>query len=152
MYFLEYSSAVLVSVGFLRRLTAIAGLLLSHDCRRRSRSPLRDATMKKKKNPHWGSSLDSFLKEEGIYDEVVAQVEKEVIAWQLQQAMKKQKITKKRMAELMKTSCSIRRTATSPSRRCTRPPRWWASGSSTSSCDPGRYAAAARRAGSIADQ
>src|SRR5215510_1930874 len=62
-----------------------------------------DATMKKK-NPHWGSSLDDFLKEEGIYDEVVSQVEKEVIAWQLQQAMKKKKITKKRMAELMKTS------------------------------------------------
>jgi DNA-binding Xre family transcriptional regulator len=51
-----------------------------------------------------GSSLDDFLKEEGIYDEVVAQVEKEVIAWQLAQAMKKKKITKKRMAELMKTS------------------------------------------------
>ena len=58
----------------------------------------------KKKNPHWGSSLDDFLKEEGIYDEAVAQVEKEVIAWQLQQAMKKKKITKKRMAELMRTS------------------------------------------------
>src|SRR5438552_3328531 len=48
------------------------------------------ATMKKK-NPHWGSSLDDFLEEEGIYDEVVAQVEKEVIAWQLQEAMKKKK-------------------------------------------------------------
>ena len=59
---------------------------------------------KKKTNPHWGSSLDDFLKEEGIYDEVVAQVEKEVIAFQLQQAMKKKKITKKRMAELMNTS------------------------------------------------
>ena len=58
----------------------------------------------KKKNPHWGSSLDDFLKEEGIYDEVVAQVEKEVIAWQLAQAMKKKKITKKRMAERMHTS------------------------------------------------
>jgi len=58
----------------------------------------------KRKNPHWGSSLDDFLKEEGIYDEVVGQVEKEVIAWQLQQAMKKKKITKKRMAELMRTS------------------------------------------------
>ena len=60
----------------------------------------------KKKNPHWGSSLDDFLKQEGIYDEVVAQVEKEVIARQLEQAMKKKKITKKRMAELMKTSRS----------------------------------------------
>jgi antitoxin HicB len=45
----------------------------------------------KKKNPHWGSSLDDFLMEEGIYDEVVATVEKEIIAWQLQQAMKKRR-------------------------------------------------------------
>ena len=57
-----------------------------------------------KKNPHWGSSLDDFLKEEGIYDEVVAQVEKEVIAWQLQQAMKKKKISKNKLATLLKTS------------------------------------------------
>jgi hypothetical protein len=56
------------------------------------------------KNPHWGSSLDDWLKEEGWYDEVRATVEKEVIAKQLAQAMKKKKITKKRMAELMKTS------------------------------------------------
>ena len=58
----------------------------------------------KKKKWYWGSSLDDWLKEEGIYDEVVAQVEKEVIAWQLQQAMKKKKITKKQMAEKMRTS------------------------------------------------
>jgi hypothetical protein len=49
-----------------------------------------DATMKKE-NPHWGSSLDDFLKQEGIYDEVVAQVEKEVITRQFEQAMKKKK-------------------------------------------------------------
>jgi thymidylate kinase len=58
----------------------------------------------KKRKWYRGSSLDDWLKEEGIYVEVVAQVEKEIIAWQLQQAMKKKKITKKRMAELMKTS------------------------------------------------
>jgi antitoxin HicB len=69
--------------------------------------PLSEAAMtSKRKQKKWckGSSLDDFLKEEGIYEEVVAQVEKEVIAWQLQQAMKKKRITKKRMAELMKTS------------------------------------------------
>jgi len=58
----------------------------------------------KKRKWYQGSSVDDWLKEEGIYDEVVAQVEKEVIAWQLQQAMKKKKITKKKMAEMMKTS------------------------------------------------
>jgi len=60
--------------------------------------------MNKKRNLHWGSSLDNFLKEEGIYEEARAAAEKEVIAWQLSQAMKKKKITKSRMAELMHTS------------------------------------------------
>jgi plasmid maintenance system antidote protein VapI len=58
----------------------------------------------KKGNPHWGSTLDDWLKEEGLYEEVQAIVEKELIAKQLEQAMKKKRITKKRMAELMKTS------------------------------------------------
>ena len=58
----------------------------------------------KKTNPHWGSSVDDWLKEEGIYEEAKATVEKEMIAWQLAQAMKKKKISKIRMAELMKTS------------------------------------------------
>ena len=57
-----------------------------------------------KKNPHWGSSLDDWLKEEGWLEEFQAIVEKEIIAKQLQQAMRKKKISKKRMAELMKTS------------------------------------------------
>jgi antitoxin HicB len=56
------------------------------------------------KNPHWGSTLDDWLKEEGWYDEVRAIVEKEVIAKQLVQVMKRKKITKKRMAEMIKTS------------------------------------------------
>jgi hypothetical protein len=51
-----------------------------------------------------GSSLDDFLKEEGIYDEAQEIVEKEIIAWQLAQAMKKKRITKARMAAVMKTS------------------------------------------------
>ena len=58
----------------------------------------------KKKTRHWGSSIDDFLEEEGIYDEARALSEKEIIAWQLEQAMKKKRITKTRMAELMRTS------------------------------------------------
>jgi hypothetical protein len=42
-----------------------------------------------KKRTHWGSTLDDFLKEEGIYDEAKTQVAKEMIAWQIQQAMKR---------------------------------------------------------------
>jgi predicted XRE-type DNA-binding protein len=57
-----------------------------------------------KKKTHWGSSLDDFLKKEGIYEEAKTQVAKEMIAWQIEQAMKKKGLTKKRMAELMETS------------------------------------------------
>ncbi|HKT11777.1 MAG TPA: Fis family transcriptional regulator [Terriglobia bacterium] len=55
---------------------------------------------------HMGSSVDDFLKEEGIFEESQAQAIKEVIAWQLAQAMKKKKISKARMAKLLKTSRS----------------------------------------------
>ena len=51
-----------------------------------------------------GSSVDDFFKEEGIFEEAQAQAVKEVVAWQLAEAMKKKKISKARMALLLKTS------------------------------------------------
>lgn len=53
---------------------------------------------------HMGSSLDDLLKEEGIFEEAQAQAVKEVVAWQLAKAMKKRKISKNKMAALLKTS------------------------------------------------
>ncbi len=53
---------------------------------------------------HMGSSIDDFLKEEGVFEEAQAQAIKEVVAWQLGEAMKKKKISKARMAALLKTS------------------------------------------------
>jgi antitoxin HicB len=53
---------------------------------------------------HMGSSIDDFLKEEGIFEEAQAQAVKEVVAWQLAEAMKKEKISKSKMATLLKTS------------------------------------------------
>jgi predicted XRE-type DNA-binding protein len=53
---------------------------------------------------HMGSSIDDFLAEEGIFEEAQAQAIKEVVAWQLARAMKKKKISKARMATLLKTS------------------------------------------------
>ena len=55
---------------------------------------------------HMGSSVDDFLKEEGIFEEAQAQAVKEVVAWQLAEAMKKKKISKNKMAALLKTSRS----------------------------------------------
>jgi hypothetical protein len=53
---------------------------------------------------HMGSSVDDFLKDEGIFEEAQAQAVKEVVAWQLAEAMKKKKISKNKMAMLLKTS------------------------------------------------
>ena len=60
--------------------------------------------MARKKNPHEGSAFDDFLKEEKIYDAVNTGALKRVLAWKIEQAMKKQRITKSAMAERMKTS------------------------------------------------
>ncbi len=57
-----------------------------------------------KKNPHLGSSFESWLDEEGIREETTAAAIKAVIVYQLAAEMKKKRITKKRMAELMKAS------------------------------------------------
>ncbi|MEI6042963.1 MAG: Fis family transcriptional regulator [Chloroflexota bacterium] len=55
-------------------------------------------------NRHIGSSLDDFLKEEGIYEDCHTQAVKEVLAWQLENAMKEKGLTKSAMAEQMHTS------------------------------------------------
>lgn len=53
---------------------------------------------------HIGSSIDDFMKEEGLFEEAQSQAVKEVVAWQLAVAMKKKNISKKKMAALLKTS------------------------------------------------
>ena len=53
---------------------------------------------------HMGSSIDDFMKEEGIFEEAQAQAVKEVVAWQLAEAMRERKISKNKMAILLKTS------------------------------------------------
>jgi antitoxin HicB len=58
----------------------------------------------KKRNKHIGSSLEDFLKEEGVLEATRAVVLKETLAWQVLQAMKKEKISKVEMARRMKTS------------------------------------------------
>ncbi len=55
-------------------------------------------------NKHSGSTLDSFLEAEGVLGEFQARAIKEVIAWQLAEAMKARKLTKTALALLMKTS------------------------------------------------
>ena len=51
-----------------------------------------------------GSGIDDLIKEEGIFEEAQALAIKEVIAWQLAEAMKEKKISKNKMATMLKTS------------------------------------------------
>ncbi len=59
---------------------------------------------KRRTNKHKWSSIDDFLKEEGVFEEFQARAVKEVIAWQLGQAMKEGKLSKRRLAAMMHTS------------------------------------------------
>lgn len=58
----------------------------------------------RKTNLHMGSSLDDFLKGEGVLEQTRAAALKEVIAYQVQKAMRKEKISKPEMARRMNTS------------------------------------------------
>lgn len=53
---------------------------------------------------HIGSSLDDFFREEGIVESTQRQAIKEVLAWELAEAMKAKRISKARMAEMLNTS------------------------------------------------
>ena len=53
---------------------------------------------------HRGSSIDALLKEDGVFEEFQARAIKEVIAWQLAEAIKKRKLSKGRLAAMMRTS------------------------------------------------
>ena len=55
---------------------------------------------------HIGSKFDDFLDEEGLLAETEAVAAKRVIAFQLRELMKKQKLTKLQLAKRMKTSRS----------------------------------------------
>ena len=57
-----------------------------------------------KSNPHIGSSLDEFLKEEGLYEDATNYAVKRVLAWQVVKAMDEQGISKAEMARRMGTS------------------------------------------------
>jgi transcriptional regulator with XRE-family HTH domain len=52
------------------------------------------------------TTLDDFLKGEGKREEFEAVAIKEVLAWQIAEAMKAQNLSRKRLAERMKTSRS----------------------------------------------
>ncbi len=62
------------------------------------------------KNPHIGSTLQSFFEELGEWDEVVAMAQKEIIANEIRLAMKASRVSENELARRMNTSrTSVRR-------------------------------------------
>ena len=60
--------------------------------------------MKKRKNSHVGGLFEDWLKEEGIYESATNASIKKVVAWQIEQAMQEQNLTRTEMARRMATS------------------------------------------------
>jgi len=60
----------------------------------------------RKRRDFSGSTFDSFLAEHGIREEVEAVAAKRVLAWQLEQEMRRQRKTKQAMAQELQTSRS----------------------------------------------
>ena len=55
-------------------------------------------------NKHRGSTLESFLEEEGMLEDATISAVKAIIAWHVAEEMKRQGLTKVRLAEQMQTS------------------------------------------------
>lgn len=57
-----------------------------------------------KRSPHVGSTLDDFLRADGSYDAVQAIAVKRALTFQLEQTMRKDRLTKTEMAQRMRTT------------------------------------------------
>ncbi len=63
--------------------------------------------MKKKPNPHVGSTFESFLEEQDLLEDATSLAIKQVLAWQLRRAMKSEKVSQAELARRMKTSRAV---------------------------------------------
>ena len=59
--------------------------------------------MRNNMNKYRGSNFDDFLEEEGILEEVSARAQKRLLALQIQDIMKAEKLSKTRLAKKMNT-------------------------------------------------
>jgi antitoxin HicB len=58
----------------------------------------------KKTHSRRGQRFEDFLKEEGLYESVMAQAEKEILALKIQSAMKERRMSVSMLAKKMQTS------------------------------------------------
>ena len=56
---------------------------------------------------HVGSDFDAFLAEEQLLEEVTAAALKRVVAWQISELMKAQRVSKSALAQRMQTSRTV---------------------------------------------
>ena len=69
-----------------------------------ARSKAKVKTRAKKPNKAFGSDLDELLKRDGVLNQAQAEAAKRVIAWQVQQIMETQHISKAQLARDLETS------------------------------------------------
>lgn len=62
---------------------------------------------RKKRNPHVGSNFEDFLAAEGQLESATAVAIKRVLAWQIAQAMKAERVSQAELARRMKTSRAV---------------------------------------------
>ena len=77
--------------------------------RRRKARPARKRArveLSARANPRSGSTLDEWLREEGLYEDATAVAIKRRVVWQIAQAMKAQGLSKVQLARRMGTSRS----------------------------------------------
>ncbi len=70
--------------------------------------------MSRRKHPHHGSTLDEFLEEEGLTEEVNAIVQKRAIAGELREAMVAMRLSEVALAKRMQTSRTVIRNLLDP--------------------------------------
>jgi hypothetical protein len=58
-------------------------------------------------NKHVGSDFDAFLAQEQLLEEVTAAALKRVVAWQISELMKAQRVSKSALAQRMQTSRTV---------------------------------------------
>jgi predicted XRE-type DNA-binding protein len=62
---------------------------------------------RKKVNPHIGSEIEDFLRQESKLESSTARAIKRVLAWQILQAMKQSGVSQAELARRMKTSRAV---------------------------------------------
>jgi antitoxin HicB len=86
--------------------SAVKGKRMANEAAAEARARARAARGRstRKVNPRSGPSLESFLREEGIFEDAAARAVKEVLVLQIESSMAREGITKAEMARRMATS------------------------------------------------